>query len=563
MKTIQLKRAVLIGFTVTTQVYAMNSGGLTPSSIDKPCSEHARVSEQSEAVKDVKGIQPGTPNNYLKNPDGLRDQLFGNDESDLRKWPSVYKRIAVPPTDLDRYIELLAEPSGAYMEDARGLIDLRTFRRDMERWVVALKASENTKSNDRVIHKLARVGILEDVVLELSDFEQKQKQNSRYGRRIRTRDGFKTQEEVEVAPLSKEAASYKTDYKDYEFHPRFHEGVNDPEPALPSIAWEYSAARNRYGLNAFDLAVLHGHADDVGWYMSEHGIPLDYARWERYFWTEMAQRIDPAHRYSTKFRFAIAGITTPMHLAVVSDNDPENQILKMLIDNQTELKDWKRKDAERHSGPWTNMSEPAGILHVNDRDVMGLTPLHYAILLDKPAAVRMLLDAGANLKEKVGNTKLNAVELAVLSGSSSVLEELLVGFKSPPEDFDERLVAGRNILHHAALNGDSSSVQAILGGIIAVDAETVSIEHRTALHFAAMNGNAPIVDELISVGVDVSARDSCGREALHYAAISGSEAVVQLLMNNGADANLRDKHGKSAKALAQSSGHSGLLKSME
>jgi len=499
----------------------------------------------------------------MANPNELHDQLFGNDESEQRQWPSVYKGIAVPPTHLDKYIDLLAEPSGAYMEDAHGMINLRTFKRDMNHWLDALKDSANQDANDRVIHQLARSGILERTILELADHTEQSKRSTGNGRRPRGRPAQSQSEPVVVEPLSDSAKNFKADFKNYEFHPRFHEGVNDPGPALPSIAWEYNAARNRYGLNAFDLAVLHGNADDVRWYMSEHGVPLDYARWERYFWTEMAQRIDPAHRYSTKFRFAIAGISTPMHLAVVSDNDPENLILKMLLENQTDLKVWKRKDAERHSGPWTNMSEPAGILHLNDRDVMGLTPLHYAILLDKPVAVRMLLDAGANLKEKVGNTKLNAVELAVLSGSSSVLEELMIDFKSPPADFDERLVAGRNILHHAALNGDLSSVQAILGGVIAMDADNVSIEKRTALHFAAMNGNAPIVDELISAGVDVSARDTCGREALHYAAISGSEAVVQILIQHGADANLKDKHGKNAKMLAQSSGHSGLLKSME
>lgn len=563
MNILQLCSVAILGFAPTSLVEAQDKSSQAPTRIDSPCLAHASTTEKLETTDNRPVVQPAIPRDYMANPNELHDQLFGNDESEQRQWPSVYKWIAVPPTDLDKYISLLAEPSGAYMEDAHGMINLRTFRRDVNRWLNALKDGANQDANDRVIHKLARSGMLERTIHEIAVHKEQEKRSPRNGRRPRGRQDQSQSEPVVVEPLSDSATRFKADFQNYEFHPRFHEGVNDPGPALPSIAWKYNAARNRYGLNAFDLAVLHGHADDVGWYMSEHGVPLDYARWERYFWTEMAQKIDPAHRYSTKFRFAIAGISTPMHLAVVSDNDPENQILKMLLDNQTDLKEWKRKDAERHSGPWTNMSEPTGILHVNDRDVMGLTPLHYAILLDKPTAVRILLDAGANLKEKVGNTKLNAVELAVLSGSSFVLEELLVGFKSPPEDFDERLVAGRNILHHAALNGDLSSVQAILGGIIAVDADTVSIEHRTALHFAAMNGNAPIVDELISVGVDVSARDSCGREALHYAAISGSEAVVQLLMNNGADANLRDKHGKSAKALAQSSGNSGLLNFME
>jgi|GEM_PF-5279226 len=563
MYILQLCVAVILGFANTTEVNAQADDHQSPSGIDKPCSEHARVSEKLDVTDDKQHVQPAIPRDYMANPNELRDQLFGNDESEKCQWPSVYKRIAVPPSDLERYIDLMAEPPGAYMDDAHGLINLRTFRRDVASWLEALKDDANHDSNDRVIHVLARQGMLEETVHELAVYKEQEKQSARSGRRIRGRPNQKESEPVSITPLSNAASNYKTDFNNYEFHPRFHEGVNDPGPALPSIAWQYYNARNRYGLNAFDLAVLHGHADDLRWFIVEHGIPLDFARWERYFWTEKARRVEPAHRYSTKFRFAIAGISTPMHLAVVSENDPDNQILKLLLENQTNLREWKQKDGERRSGPWTNMDEPAGILHINDRDVMGLTPLHYAMLIDKPVAVRLLIDAGADWNEKIGNTELNPLDLAVLSGSSAVLAELMSEFKSSPEDLGSRLVAGRNFLHHAALNGDASSVHAILTGRVSIDTTAVSVEDRTALHFAAMSGNASIVSELISAGLDVSARDSCGREALHYAAISGAELVVQELIKNGADANLRDKHGKSAKALAQSSGHTGLLKNME
>ena len=54
---------------------------------------------------------------------------------------------------------------------------------------------------------------------------------------------------------------------------------------------------------------------------------------------------------------------------------------------------------------------------------------------------------------------------------------------------------------------------------------------------AACNGNLELVDDLISVGVSMDARDSSGVPILVSAVRSGSESVVQRVLSDGADPN--------------------------
>ncbi len=67
-----------------------------------------------------------------------------------------------------------------------------------------------------------------------------------------------------------------------------------------------------------------------------------------------------------------------------------------------------------------------------------------------------------------------------------------------------------------------------------------------ALCNAAFKGRTSMMYTLISVGMDVNARDSQGNTPLILAASQGHSDAVKVLINNGADVNAKDAHGRTA-----------------
>lgn len=66
----------------------------------------------------------------------------------------------------------------------------------------------------------------------------------------------------------------------------------------------------------------------------------------------------------------------------------------------------------------------------------------------------------------------------------------------------------------------------------------------TALLLAAECGKIDVVDELVSAGAILDARDSFGRTALYAAAVAGHVDIVAMLLSAGADANAADDDGR-------------------
>lgn len=66
---------------------------------------------------------------------------------------------------------------------------------------------------------------------------------------------------------------------------------------------------------------------------------------------------------------------------------------------------------------------------------------------------------------------------------------------------------------------------------------------RTPLHDAVVDGDIVQVQQLLSSGADVCARDASGWTPLHLAAQDNAVEIAEILMNAGAAVDAQDSHG--------------------
>jgi uncharacterized protein len=147
-------------------------------------------------------------------------------------------------------------------------------------------------------------------------------------------------------------------------------------------------------------------------------------------------------------------------------------------------------------------------------DVIGETPIMQAIRMQQTAAVRHLIEAGADVNhEGVVGTVLT---MAVFDGGPSVLEAVL---------------AGRPDVNRSTKDGE------------------------TALGNAARSGFDQAIEMLLEVpDIDVDLRDGRGLTPLMTAASGGCDRCVVLLLEAGASTKLEDAEGNTAAAIAEANG---------
>ncbi|XP_048342902.1 NF-kappa-B inhibitor alpha [Sphaerodactylus townsendi] len=141
---------------------------------------------------------------------------------------------------------------------------------------------------------------------------------------------------------------------------------------------------------------------------------------------------------------------------------------------------------------------------LNFQNKLGQTPLHLAMITDQPEIAEALLKAGCNpeIRDFRGNTPLH------ITCEQGSLRGVGVLTQYSPQHHLSSLLHFRNYSGH------------------------------TCLHLASVQGYLAIVECLLSLGVDVDAKEPCnGRTALHLAVDLQNEELVSLLLKHGADAN--------------------------
>jgi ankyrin repeat protein len=166
---------------------------------------------------------------------------------------------------------------------------------------------------------------------------------------------------------------------------------------------------------------------------------------------------------------------------------------------------------------------------VNLKDQKETTPLMYAAAFGSVDAMKILLDAGADVNAK------NALSVSPLLWCAGDLEKVrLLVLKGA--DVNARSKQGQTpLLIAASHDGASEIVKFLLDK--GADVSARGFMNTTALLSATYANDTAIVKLLLQKGVDVNAKDATGETALMNAASYGNVEVTRLLLAKGADVN--------------------------
>ena len=174
------------------------------------------------------------------------------------------------------------------------------------------------------------------------------------------------------------------------------------------------------------------------------------------------------------------------------------------------------------------------------------TPLHSAIIQDKPEAVKALIAYGAdaNIEDEHGQTP---VLLCAIHGRKAILEALIEagqsGKLSEPLNINAKDRKGLCALNCSVIKGDQDLCQILLEkGKANVDEP--SHKGCTALLYSARGGYDNIVELLINNKANKNHQDASGATALHHSCEKNFNEVVSKLLKAGADPNIQDLVGR-------------------
>jgi ankyrin repeat protein len=171
--------------------------------------------------------------------------------------------------------------------------------------------------------------------------------------------------------------------------------------------------------------------------------------------------------------------------------------------------------------------DPAALEKRLSRNENHQTPLHFAVRMNRPAMISLLLELGADplIIDDAGNPP--AVYAMSPGADRQVMEAITQRSESGETVFD---------LMAFLATGDMMKADRLIE-------ENRELLNSGVLHLMAKRGDTPSVEWLLSRGADANAKWShFGAEVtpLHMASFSGSPVIARSLLDAGADPHIRD-----------------------
>ncbi|SPQ22648.1 82e28baf-4358-417c-8333-ed5587fc7e66 [Thermothielavioides terrestris] len=178
-------------------------------------------------------------------------------------------------------------------------------------------------------------------------------------------------------------------------------------------------------------------------------------------------------------------------------------------------------------------------------DDEGITPLHWAAINNQYAMCKFLIERGAPINKKGGESVATPLQWAAQRCHYYTVH-LLLQHGADPLITDAQ---GYNTLHISTFNGNLLLIILLLHQGIPVD--VVDSFGHTALMWAAYKGFPACVDVFLRWGASVHAKDEQGFTALHWALVKGSPGCIQKLIEYGSDRFAKTSTGKTPAITAR------------
>ncbi|POR37501.1 Palmitoyltransferase AKR1 [Tolypocladium paradoxum] len=177
-------------------------------------------------------------------------------------------------------------------------------------------------------------------------------------------------------------------------------------------------------------------------------------------------------------------------------------------------------------------------------DDEGITPLHWAAINNQYPMCKFLIEHGAELNRKGGESVATPLQWAAQRCHYYTVN-LLLQHGADPLITDAQ---GYNTLHISTFNGNVLLIVLLLHQGIPVD--VLDSYGHTAMMWAAYKGFPNCVDVFLRWGASVHTTDEQGFTALHWALVKGNAGCILKLIEYGADRFAKTATGKTPAVTA-------------
>ncbi|ETI25564.1 hypothetical protein G647_02338 [Cladophialophora carrionii CBS 160.54] len=167
-----------------------------------------------------------------------------------------------------------------------------------------------------------------------------------------------------------------------------------------------------------------------------------------------------------------------------------------------------------------------------------LTALHYAIYLDKPTVVRLLLSKGAKIKSTVqaGETTSTEPGELGLKGKTTLIYAVMRMNASPTPEVRRS---------ESSLEGHDAIISTLCERLQQEQKDAPDSDNLTALHHAVHTKRIEAVKTLLDQDVNPNVKDRQGKTPLHYAAERNLKNILKLILDaSTTEINLTNNAGR-------------------